>query len=164
MKRLYLLLAILFFYSFVQADMFISIERENEEYTQVLPTLKFIRTVNKLNNYRKLLRYNWWHFTYKSDYEIFGLTNYWQYPFEFFANKVGDCEDFSVWNQFVLNQHGYNAQLVLLKRKATGTKHVIVRCEKDAEIVYIDQFTYSNKIDRSIWEVLWIKKEAEYDR
>ena len=59
---------------------------------------------------------------YSSDYEQYGVRDYWMRPDEFEARRQGDCEDFSLWAwrqllgmglaaRFVLGRVGYGRQL-----------------------------------------------------
>ena len=132
---------------------------------------KFNYTVYKLNNPKKLVRYNWWHFVEMSDNEQFAI-DYWQEPIEFFNNKHGDCDDFAIWNWYVLKYHEYKVQLLLV-RTLSDKLHMIVKAEKDDKIRYIDTYNVYKKLPRG-WEIertlnapLEYQKdplEKEYDR
>ena len=50
--------------------------------------------------------------TFKSDEELFGEPDYWQDPEEFLARRAGDCEDYALFAQAVLQRRGIEAYVL----------------------------------------------------
>ena len=70
----------------------------------------FMRKPLFLNLFAKL------YFTYKTDKENFGKEDYWQGAIEMLTNKIGDCEDWSIFFRKVLMAK-YNATLFYVSYK-----------------------------------------------
>lgn len=52
--------------------------------------------------------------TFKTDEELFGEADYWQTPEEFLARRAGDCEDYALFVQKVLQRQGIEAHVLSL--------------------------------------------------
>lgn len=52
--------------------------------------------------------------TFATDQELFGVPDYWQTPEEFLARRAGDCEDYALLAQAVLERQGVEAHVVSL--------------------------------------------------
>lgn len=115
---------------------------------------KYTYIVCKLKTPRKLVWYNFYHFDYKSDIKQFGVLDYWQEPLQFWVNKLGDCEDFAIWNYHVLKHHGYKPQIIIVKNKESGRNHTLVRVIiKNGRIRYVDAYNYFKKLPK-YWELV----------
>lgn len=54
------------------------------------------------------------HFVFRRDPELFGEAEYWQAPEEFLARQAGDCEDFALLAQTLLQRNGIEAYVFSL--------------------------------------------------
>lgn len=115
---------------------------------------KYVKVVNKLTNYKKLVRYNWWHFEHCKDIEQFGVSDYWQKPYELFINKVGDCEDFAIWAWYILSHHGYKTQILILKNNENKI-HSLTRCKKNGKIRYVGMYEHYKNLPEE-WRIIRI--------
>jgi hypothetical protein len=53
-------------------------------------------------------------FTFRRDEELFGEEDHWQRPEEFAAGRIGDCEDYALLAQALLQRNGYEAYVLSL--------------------------------------------------
>jgi predicted transglutaminase-like cysteine proteinase len=65
---------------------------------------------------------------YRSDREVYGVSDYWATPVEMFANQGGDCEDHAIAKLMVLKAAGVaeeNLHLIVGIDTASGKPHAI---------------------------------------
>lgn len=53
-------------------------------------------------------------FRFEEDWSLFGTEDYWQDPEEFWRLKSGDCEDYALFSQYILQRLGYESYVVSL--------------------------------------------------
>ena len=104
---------------------------------------------------------------YRSDRSIFGQDDYWQTPQEMFERGTGDCEDFALFAQAVLQQNGYTA--FLLSVYWNEDAHTVAVFEKDGQwgIFNLDKLKYTGastmeglgKAVRKHWSYLGIMRQ-----
>lgn len=111
---------------------------------------KFRYTVCRLKTPRKLVNYNWWHFEYISDKYTYGY-DYWKEPFETFVDQNGDCDDYAIWNWYVLKHHGYNPKLLLVQIDCDKL-HLLVRCTYKGKTIYVNQYSVWRKLPKG-WKL-----------
>ena len=72
----------------------------------------FHQAVQNLNTPNQLVDFLQDNFKFTEDHNLFGSVDYWQAPQEFWDRKAGDCEDFALFAQYVLNQHNVETHVV----------------------------------------------------
>lgn len=78
-------------------DVFPFFKTEASQYEAgVLPLNQVLRDIQTPQELTALLKKE---FKFRSDEELFGITDYWQAPEEFWKSKSGDCEDFALFAQ-----------------------------------------------------------------
>ena len=50
---------------------------------------------------------------FKTDQELFGVSEYWQHPEEFEGRRAGDCDDFAVWAWRKFAELGLDTELMV---------------------------------------------------
>ena len=92
-------------------------------------------------------------FKYADDHRLLGHEDYWQSPEEFWNRKAGDCEDFALFAQYVLEKQGIETQVVSLYG-AGGYGHTIAVFKRNGNynVVNEDRLAYYNA--SSLEEVL----------
>ena len=50
--------------------------------------------------------------TFKTDEELFGEPDYWQAPEEFLRRRAGDCEDYALFAQAILQRQGIESHVL----------------------------------------------------
>lgn len=99
-------------------------------------------------NLEKWLKNN---FTYQSE-----ETDYWKTPKETLKDKGGDCEDFAIFNKYILKDLGYKAHLIILTKDEDKTAHAIcVFIEKDHTFSAFDNTTYVNAFENSLKALMY---------
>lgn len=54
------------------------------------------------------------HFEFREDESLVGSLDYWQRPEEFLRRRQGDCEDYALFAQYILQKMGIEAYVVSL--------------------------------------------------
>ncbi len=85
---------------------------------------RLVRTPEQLSRF---LREN---ILFRDDLRQFGLVDYWQDPEELLARRQGDCEDYALLAQAVLNRLGVNAFVLSLYGQAGYAHSVCVFMEE----------------------------------
>jgi plasmid rolling circle replication initiator protein Rep len=96
-------------------------------------------------------------FTYQAEKE-----DYWKTPEETVKDKGGDCEDFAILAQKVLEDLGYKAYLIILANKETNKGHAVCLFkEKDGTFSVFDNYTYT-KYGYKSWKLIFYLGYIEY--
>lgn len=69
-------------------------------------------------------------FTYKSDREVFGVDEYWDFPealYDGTSPVVGDCDDFAIACRKLIRDAGMDSRLVFCQVE-TGEYHLVCEC------------------------------------
>ena len=119
---------------------FLSIESIIRAYPTPKQLAKFLRT----------------EFTFKTDAELFGETDYWQAPEEFLSRRAGDCEDYALFAQAVLQRQGIEAHVLSLFGE-DGYAHTVCVFKQGGRYHVINQgrlLAYGAKtLDALAWQV-----------
>lgn len=96
--------------------------------------LSFTEVVNKLDTPEKLLAYMKENFKYKYHEGHISYS-----PEEFFYIKEGGCKELATFGSYVLEQHGYEVKIMLLKLSGelVGQHAVTLFRDKDDKLKYI---------------------------
>lgn len=101
---------------------------------KALPGMKPLEKVSAINGFIN--------FQAKSgtDEELYGLTEKWAAPAEFFRLARGDCEDFAIAKYFVLREHGFSAEelRLLIVRENGNAGHMLLAVLLDGRIYIVD--------------------------
>jgi len=95
----------------------------------------------------------------RTDQEIFGVPEYWAYP-----TVQGDCEDFALLKQYMLEQAGIpaSALLITVVRQTNGDGHAVLTVRTDQGDYVLD-----NLDDRVVaWDATdyqYLKRQSERD-
>ena len=92
--------------------------------------LTFNEAVSAANTPQKLAALMKSEFRFATDEKIFRQTDHWQSPEEIWSRKIGDCEDYALFAQYVLRTHGIEAQIVSIYG-VSGYAHTIVIFEEN---------------------------------
>lgn len=89
-------------------------------------------------------------FTYISDKQLYGKSDYWASPKEFSKHNAGDCEDFAIAKYAALVNVGIpkeDMRLLVLIPKGKGEIHAILEVKKGNSVYYLDNNTNSMKFN-----------------
>ncbi len=78
--------------------------------------------INLINDFVNEIRY-------QEDIYIYGISDYWAVPHEFFDNEWGDCEDYSITKYYALKQLGIklsDLQIAVVKDVNVNLFHAIL--------------------------------------
>lgn len=113
--------------------------------------ISFKEKIKTLNTPEKLIKYTSKNFKYCSDKKQFNFTEYWQTPQQLFKNKKGDCEDFAIFNSYVLNQHKYETKILIIEDLDTNEGHAILQFKDKKTVKYIDNFSIKKILPAEYW-------------
>ena len=102
-------------------------------------------------------------FEYISDIELYGRLDYWATPQEFIDNRGGDCEDFAIYKNSLLNNQG---EYWLVIDRATDQAHAVLVIDNR---YVLDQrmgrvITVSSARFRSTYDVIMQKIRVKYGK
>ena len=101
---------------------FIAIDKD------LLQKLKSASTIKKLNTVN-----TWVNFIhYKSDMELYGVSDYWATLYEFVGKNAGDCEDYTIAKYYILKELGVDphrmkfAYVIYQDRRGRKISHMVL--------------------------------------
>lgn len=104
-----------------------------------LAFLDGLRAASPLEQVRAVHRFaNAW--PYRSDKEVFGRSDYWASPLEFFAH-AGDCEDFAIAKYVSLRRLGFAPELlriVVLEDTVRRLAHAVLTVRLGGKVLVLD--------------------------
>ncbi len=110
--------------------------------------IKLIKSKQKKSNRKKLTLVNDFfnQFTYHSDIEFVGQTDYWMTPMEFIIKAGGDCEDYSIAKYFTLVHLGIptdQLRITYVKALRLNQAHMVLAYypSPSAEPLILDNLT-----------------------
>ena len=141
-KMKYLVLALMFFTAYLQADLidneiifkaekkygnfaknrFVSVQKE------LLESLKDKNDITKLNFVNTWVNY----IKYESDKNLYGVGDYWATLYEFIGKDAGDCEDYTITKYYILKALGINPKrmkfvyVIYKSRSGKKTAHMVL--------------------------------------
>lgn len=80
---------------------------------------------------------------YRSDQEVYGQSDYWASPLEFFRNS-GDCEDYAIAKYVSLRKLGFapaQLRLVVLRDTLRDLAHAVLAVYLEGEVYILDNVT-----------------------
>lgn len=77
----------------------------------------------EVNSIDEALFYTWFYILYKTDREIWKITEYWQTPEETYNMKTGDCEDLALLFCYILST--FNIDSFITEINIDNTNHII---------------------------------------
>ncbi|MBB3998317.1 transglutaminase-like cysteine peptidase [Aureimonas pseudogalii] len=97
--------------------------------------------------------------TPKTDDEIYGVPEYWAYP-----TTVGDCEDFALLKQFMLEREGLprSALLLTVVRQPNGDGHAVLTVSTDRGDIILDNLD-RRALDWSQTPYRYLKRQSQQD-
>ncbi len=78
---------------------------------------------------------------YMNDFRLYGKTDYWAIPQEFFEHAMGDCEDYSITKYYVLKKLGFpvqNLRIVIVKDINLDIYHAVLAVRNQDEEYILD--------------------------
>ncbi|KAB0680950.1 transglutaminase-like cysteine peptidase [Aureimonas leprariae] len=93
----------------------------------------------------------------RTDQEIYGKAEYWEYP------KVeGDCEDFALLKQYMLEKAGYprSALLITVARQPNGDGHAVLTVRTDRGDFILDNLD-ERVLDWKDSDLRFLKRQSE---
>lgn len=112
--------------------------------------------IRHIDNPESLSSYLSENFTFEEDSDLFGTVDYWQEPLEFWNLKKGDCEDYALFTQYVLQQKGMEAYLVSFYDRKSYAHTVTVFREENAYSVFNEDRlfrTHSKSLEEALSDV-----------
>lgn len=102
----------------------------------------FIKSIENDTPEQKILKVNLWFnaFPYKSDYYVYGVSDYWASPTEF-LEYGGDCEDYAIIKYFTLRLLGFPAdtmKIAMVYDIFSGTDHALLLVKYNNENYVLD--------------------------
>ena len=85
--------------------------------------------------------------SYRSDRSVWGKSDYWAAPGEFFA-RGGDCEDYAIAKYLSLKELGFDPKdmrILVLKDTRRGLLHAVLLVEHGGETLVLDNLSGSLK-------------------
>ena len=101
---------------------FVSINQELLEELNDASVIKKLNVVNTWVNYIK----------YKSDKQVYGISDYWATLYEFVGKNKGDCEDYAIAKYYILKELGVDPKrmkftyVVYKDRKGKKVSHMVL--------------------------------------
>ena len=107
----------------------------------------FLRDAEKLSPQRQLRQVNSYvnATSYRSDRAVWGKSDYWAAPGEFFA-RGGDCEDYAIAKYMSLKQLGFDPKkmrVLVLKDTRRGLLHAVLLVEHAGDTLVLDNLSGS---------------------
>jgi len=90
--------------------------------------------INIVNDFVNQIRY-------REDIEIYGVSDYWAIPHEFFDNELGDCEDYSLTKYFALKDIGFKTddlQIAVVKDVNINIYHAVLTVKYNGQKYILD--------------------------
>lgn len=93
----------------------------------------------------------------RTDQEIYGVAEYWAYP-----KTEGDCEDFALLKQYMLERAGYprSALLLTVVRQANGDGHAVLTVRTDRGDFVLDNLE-ERVLDWKKTDLRFLKRQSE---
>ena len=93
----------------------------------------------------------------RTDMDIYGVAEYWAYP-----STEGDCEDFALLKQYMLERSGFprSALLMTVVRQPNGDGHAVLTVRTDRGDFILDNLVDKVK-DWKETEYRYLKRQAE---
>ena len=92
-------------------------------------------------------------FKYRSDYKVWGKTDYWATPVESFEMGYGDCDDFAIAKYFTLKALGFderNMRVVILRDNIKQEIHAVLTVDLAEQVYVLDNQQRSVKTDSEL--------------
>jgi hypothetical protein len=102
------------------------------------PLLSFHDAVASVTSPKALVQLMQKEFKFQDDQSLFQKSDHWQSPEEFWNRRAGDCEDFALFTQYVLTQHGIEAYVINLYGPL-GHAHTVTVFMEEGLYSIIDQ-------------------------
>lgn len=113
---------------------------------------KLIRDLKGASDIKKLNTVNSWmnYIRYKSDRQVYGVSDYWATMYEFVGKGMGDCEDYTIAKYYVLKELGISPKRMkftyVIYRSRTGKRisHMVLaylkvpKPKKKSDILILD--------------------------
>ena len=94
----------------------------------LLHKLKSASTIKKLNTVNTWINF----IHYKSDKELYGVSDYWATLYEFVGKNAGDCEDYTIAKYYILKALGIDphrmkfAYVIYQDRRGRQSSHMVL--------------------------------------
>lgn len=97
--------------------------------------------------------------TARTDQEIYGVPEHWAYP-----TTEGDCEDFALLKQYMLEREGFprSALLMTVVRQRNGEGHAVLTLRTDRGDMVLDNLD-QRVLDWTLTPYQYLKRQAEQD-
>ncbi len=95
----------------------------------------------------------------RTDQEIYGVPERWAYP-----TTEGDCEDFALLKQYMLEREGFprSALLLTVVRQPNGEGHAVLTVRTDRGDVVLDNLD-QRVLDWTVTPYQYLKRQSEQD-
>jgi len=109
-------------YNTFSKNRFISIQ------TKLLNDLKNKDDMQKINQVNSWVNF----IKYKSDDQVYGVSDYWATLYEFVGKNMGDCEDYTIAKYYILKELGINPQrlkftyVIYKDKKGQSISHMVL--------------------------------------
>lgn len=97
----------------------------NQELLKELNDASVIKKLNVVNTWVNYIRY-------KSDKQVYGISDYWATLYEFVGKNKGDCEDYAIAKYYILKELGVDPKrmkftyVVYKDRKGKKVSHMVL--------------------------------------
>lgn len=105
-------------------------------YLQYSSTASAASTVSQIEKLESVHRYVNTQFFYATDETLYGKSDYWASPQEFYAKGAGDCEDFALYKAYLLEKEGIKVALAYFYKQ--GQAHIALLAEIEGSIYLSD--------------------------
>ncbi|WP_058635347.1 transglutaminase-like cysteine peptidase [Aureimonas ureilytica] len=97
--------------------------------------------------------------TAKTDQEVYGVPEHWAYP-----TTEGDCEDFALLKQYMLEREGFprSALLLTVVRQSNGEGHAVLTVRTDRGDMILDNLD-QRVLDWTLTPYQYLKRQSERD-
>lgn len=125
----------------------------NERSAPVEVTEKVWETIVEVNNAVNV------GITPRTDQEIYGVPEYWAYP-----TTEGDCEDFALLKQYMLEREGFprSAMLLTVVRQQNGDGHAVLTLRTDRGDLILDNLD-RRVLDWTQTTYHYLKRQSDTD-
>ncbi|WP_062017554.1 transglutaminase-like cysteine peptidase [Aureimonas sp. AU4] len=125
----------------------------NERSGPIAVTEKVWETIVEVNNAVNV------GITPRTDEEIYGVAEYWAYP-----TTEGDCEDFALLKQYMLEREGFprSAMLLTVVRQQNGDGHAVLTLRTDRGDLILDNLD-RRVLDWTQTTYHYLKRQSDTD-
>ena len=113
---------------------------------------KLIRDLRNASEIKKLNTVNSWvnYIRYKSDQQVYGVSDYWATMYEFVGKGMGDCEDYTIAKYYILKELGVSPRkmkftyVIYKNRRGKKISHMVLaylkvpKPKKKSDILILD--------------------------